>query len=208
LARIDPWRDAVVHLHHVDDRWAERIERIGPCMLRPRTDRFGILVRSILSQQISGKAAEAIERRLRDVVGFPYVPVRLLAAAEPNLRSAGLSAQKIAYLMSLSETVESGCLPLSRIGRFSDEAIIDRLTRVKGIGRWTAEMFLIFALNRPDVLPVGDLGIRAGIRAHFNLADVPTPRECVPLAEPWRPYRSVAMWYLWKDSDLRKPTKS
>src|SRR5439155_16543366 len=120
-------------------------------------------------------------------------PRRLIDLGETGLRSVGLSGVKARYVLNLAEAVADGRLPLRRIGTMDDETIIERLTTVKGIGRWTAEMFLIFALNRPDVLPIHDLGIRVGLRNHYGLADLPKPNDCVALAEPWRPYRTVAM---------------
>jgi DNA-3-methyladenine glycosylase II len=113
----------------------------------------------------------------------------------------GLSGVKARYVLNLAEAVAGGHLPLEALDDWDDDAIIARLTTVKGIGRWTAEMFLIFALNRPDILPVGDLGVRAALRDRHRLADLPKPGECPPLAEHWRPYRSIAIWYLWKKGD-------
>src|SRR5262249_23203526 len=147
------------------------IDRIGPCRLRPRRDRFGTLVNSIISQQISSKAAASIKARLRERSGGPHEPRRLLDLGEPGLRSVGLAGAKARYVLHLAEAVATDQVPLHRLGRLDDEEIIARLTAVKGIGRWTAEMFLIFALNRPDVLPVHDLGVRSGIRRHYGLPD-------------------------------------
>jgi DNA-3-methyladenine glycosylase II len=198
----DPWSDALAHLGAVDDVWHQRIQLVGPCLLRPRRDRFGSLVRSIVAQQISTKAAQSISQRLLDLLDGNYDPQRLLALSADDLRSVGLSGQKARYLQSLSQAVASGQVPLHQAGRWSDDAIIERLTAIPGIGRWTAEMFLVFALNRPDVLSVGDLGIRAGIQRHFGLAEPPRPDLCRELAAPWRPFRSVAMWYLWREKDI------
>ncbi len=195
----DPWAAAVAHLRAVDPKWAPVIDRVGPCALRPRRDRFGTLVRAIVGQQISSKAAASIDARLRALETTPlHDPARLLALGEPGLRSAGLSGVKARYVLNLADAVAEGRLPLANLGRLGDQAIVDRLTAIKGIGVWTAEMFLIFALNRPDVLPVGDLGIRSGLRDHHGLAELPPPARCVALAEPWRPFRTVAMWYLWR----------
>jgi DNA-3-methyladenine glycosylase II len=189
---------AVTHLINTDPRWTEVIDWVGPCRLRPSRDRFGTLVRAIIGQQISTKAAASIDARLRAIGGTPHDPARLLELGLETIRTAGLSGVKASYLLNLSEAVVDGRLPLRRIGAWDNEAIIERLTAIKGIGRWTAEMFLVFALNRPDVLSVGDLGVRVGLRNHHALTEVPTPRECEALAEPWRPYRTVAMWYLWR----------
>lgn len=203
-ATRDPWTDALAHLSASDARLADLIERVGPCLLRPRKDRFGVLVRAIVGQQISTRAAETIAGRLLEKTGAPYRHDAILALSDDELRGCGLSSQKVKYVRALSEHVRDGKVRLQRMHRMDDEEIIKALTQVPGIGRWTAEMFLIFSLNRPDVLPVSDLGIRAGLRDHHDLADLPAPRRCVELAEPWRPYRSVAMWYLWKSLALPK----
>ena len=126
---------------------------------------------------------------------------RWRAEGEAGLRGAGLSGVKARYVLNLAEAVADGRVPLGRIGALDDEAIVASLTSVRGIGRWTAEMFLIFALNRPDVLPLGDFGVRVGLRDHYGLPELPAPRQCIALAEPWRPYRTVAMWYLWRRLD-------
>lgn len=194
----DPWASAVAHLVTADPRWAEVIDRVGPCRLRPSRDRFGTLVRSIIGQQISAKAAASIDARLRAIGGTPHDPARLLDLGVETIRTAGLSGVKARYLVNLAEAVADGRLPLRRIGTWNNETIIERLTTVKGVGRWTAEMFLVFGLNRPDVFSVGDLGVRVGLRNHHALAEVPAPNQCEALAEPWRPYRTVAMWYLWR----------
>jgi DNA-3-methyladenine glycosylase II len=200
-ARHDPWSPAVALLRAASPTWGPVIDRIGPCTLRPRRDRFGTLVRAIIGQQISAKAAAAIDARLRALAGTPHQPKALLALGEEKIRGAGLSGVKARYVLNLAEAVDAGRIPLGRIGTFADAEIIARLTAVRGIGTWTAEMFLIFALNRPDVLPVGDFGVRVGLRDHHGWDRIPTPRECVTLAEPWRPFRTVAMWYLWKALD-------
>lgn len=205
--RRDRWAEAVTHLRGVDERWHPLIERVGPCRLKPTRDRFSILVRAIIGQQISTRAAATIDGRLRELAGDPHHPAGLLAAGEEGLRSCGLSGVKARYVLNLAEAVSSGRVPLGRIGRLDDEAIKTRLTSVKGIGPWTAEMFMVFSLNRPDILSVGDLGVRVGLRDFHGLSDVPTPSECVRLAEPWRPYRSVAMWYLWRSLDAPKAAK-
>jgi DNA-3-methyladenine glycosylase II len=199
------WSHAENHLRSLDVRWRVRLERVGPCQLRPMKDHFGTLIRSIVSQQISTQAAKTIESRLRLLTGGLHEPDRILALEELTLRGAGLSRAKASYVRNLAEAVASGRLVLKRTSRMTDADLIEHLTAVKGIGRWTAEMFLIFSLNRPDVLPVGDLGVRAGIRDHFELEAVPPPSECHRLTETWRPYRSIASWYLWRDKDRRQP---
>jgi DNA-3-methyladenine glycosylase II len=198
------WADAEAHLARVDPRWKPLLKRNGPCGLRPRRDHFGTLVRSIISQQISSRAAVSIEARVRALAGDPHTPEGLIAAGE-RLREAGVSPQKQSYLLDLAANVQAGSLPLKRIARLDDDAVIAALTRVRGIGRWTAEMFLIFSLNRPDVLPVDDLGIRAGLGRFHTLPEPPRPRDCHALAEPWRPWRTVAMWHLWRSGDAPAP---
>ncbi len=203
----DLWNDAVQHLRAADDRWHPLIESVGICTLKPRKDHFGTLVRAIIGQQISAKAASTIDARLRTLSGEPHEPRAILEAGEAALRSCGLSGVKARYVLNLAEAVVEKRVPLARLARLDDETIKNRLTSIKGIGPWTAEMFLIFSLNRPDVLPVGDLGVRAGLRDFHGLEGLPSPRECVELTETWRPYRSIAMWYLWRVIDAR-PTNS
>ncbi len=199
--RKDTWAEAVEHLRRLDPGWADRIDRIGPCLLAPRPDRFGTLVRAIIGQQISSKAAASIDGRLRVLAGEPHAPGALLELGEPGLRGVGLSGVKARYVLNLSQAVHDGTVPLDEMDIWDDEAIIARLISIKGVGVWTAEMFLIFALNRPDVLPVGDLGVRVALRDRYGLTELPKPHECRALAEPWRPFRSVAIWYLWKEFD-------
>ena len=198
----DRWAAAVRHLRRVDPHLRAVIDRIGPCRLEPHADRFGALVRSIVSQQISAKAARSINLRLIAIGGEPYRPHRLIELGETVLRGAGLSGSKARYVLNLAEAVASGTVPLDAIDDSWDDATITRsLTAIKGIGVWTAEMFLIFALNRPDVLPASDLGVRVALRDRHGLAQLPKPSECYPLAESWRPYRSIASWYIWKGTD-------
>jgi DNA-3-methyladenine glycosylase II len=202
----DPWEEAIEHLRRVDpEHFGPLIERVGPCLLRPRPDRFGTLVRAIVGQQISSRAAAAIAGRLQALAGDTYEPEALIALGEDALRSVGLSGVKARYLLNLSEAVASGAVPVDQLDGWDDEAIVESLTSVKGIGVWTAEMFLIFALNRPDVLPVGDLGVRVGIRDRHGLGELPKPQQCRVLAEPWRPFRTIASWYLWRSADQPRP---
>ena len=198
---VDPWAEGVDHLRRLDPKWDAIIAQVGPCRLEVRPDRFGTLVRAIIGQQISSKAATSIDRRLRDLAGEVHAPEPLLAIGETGLRSVGLSGVKARYVLNLAQAVRDGNVPLDEVHTWDDEAIITALTTIKGVGAWTAEMFLIFGLGRPDVLSTGDLGIRAGLRTFFGLEELPTPRQCRELAEPWRPYRSVAMWYLWRQID-------
>ncbi len=199
---VDRWAEAVRHLRRVDPRLRAVIQRIGPCLLTPRPDRFGTLVNSIVAQQISSKAAAAINQRLHALGGQPHRPERLIALGETELRSVGLSASKARYVLNLADAVATGSVPLDAFDdSWEDPAIVASLTSIKGIGVWTAEMFLIFSLNRPDVLPAHDLGVRAALRDHHGLAELPRPKECHALAERWRPFRTVASWYIWRNVD-------
>jgi len=185
------------------------IRRHGPCGLgaaRDRFDHFAMLVRAIVFQQLSTKAATTIHNRLVECLpgGVP-TPEALLAVTEAQLRAAGISRQKAGYLRDLGAKVGGGEVPLHAVDALSDDEVIEALTQVKGIGRWTAEMFLIFRLQRPDVLPLGDLGIVTAIQKAYGLRKKPTPDRMRKLGEAWRPYRSVASWYLWRSLDPPTP---
>lgn len=197
----DLWADAIAHLRAIDDKWASVIDQVGLCDLAARPDRFGTLVRAVIGQQISSKAATSIDRKLRELSGDPHLPEALIALGETGLRSVGLSGVKARYVLNLAEAVRSGDAPIHEYHDWEDEAVVANLTKIKGIGPWTAEMFLIFCLNRPDVLSVGDLGIRVSLKNLHQLEEMPGPKLCRELTEPLRPYRSVAMWYLWKVVD-------
>lgn len=199
LARRDPFLRGV-------------IQRNGPCTLRPHRGYYEILVRAIISQQLSGKAAETIINRFRAVYGpnrFPK-PQQILATADATLRATGMSNGKVSFVKDLATKVEDGTLKLNRLARMPDDEIIAMLTQVKGIGVWTAHMFLMFSLCRLDVLPVGDLGIRNAVQKHYGFRSTPTPVQMERLAERngWRPYRTIASWYLWRaleDESLKTP---
>ena len=180
------------------------IKRHGACGLgaaRDRYDHLAMLVRAIVFQQLSTKAATTIHNRLIDCMPAGLTPGALLAISDDRLRAAGVSRQKAAYLRDLCERVSTGALPLDAVDEMTDDEVIAALTQVKGIGRWTAEMFLMFRLQRPDVLPVGDLGIMNAIQKAYRLRKKPTPDRIRKIAEPWRPYRTVACWYLWRSLD-------
>lgn len=193
---------AVAHLRKVDRRLKWLIERAGPFTLKVDRDRYAMLVRSILSQQISTKAARAIRLKLEAAVGG-LTPTAINAAPETTLRSAGLSNQKVTYLRDLTQHVLDGRLELQRLHRLDDEAVIEQLIAVKGIGRWTAQMFLMFSLGRLDVFPHDDLGIRSSLRELYGLSDLPTKVQSLEIAAPWRPYSTIASWYVWRLSDLK-----
>jgi DNA-3-methyladenine glycosylase II len=165
----------------------------------PVLDPFPALVRTITSQQLSTKAAATIHRRVCELMpgGVP-VPEALAAIADEQLRGAGLSRQKVAYLRDLAAKAISGEFPLHDLSHLDDEQVIEAITKVKGLGRWSAEMFLMFRLRRPDVLPVDDLGIVTAIQRLYGLRKKPKPDRIRKIAEPWRPYRTVACWYLWR----------
>jgi len=185
------------------------IQRVGPCSYPLRRDRFGSLARSIVYQQISGAAAQTILRRL--VVALPDGNLTAAGLASFTLeqyRLAGVSKQKASYLKSLAERSLEGDLRLSQIGRLSDDQIIAELTEVKGIGVWTAQMFLMFSLGRPDVLPWDDLGVRQAIRKLYAFDEMPNRAESERIAAPWRPYASVASWYCWRSLDIVDPGTS
>jgi DNA-3-methyladenine glycosylase II len=183
---------------------AALIKRHGPCGLAAaqRADHFTALVRAIVFQQLSTKAASTIYGRLTALMpdGRPE-PTMLACVTDQQLRDAGISRQKAAYLRHLCQMIVAGSLDLEGIETLSDEAVIAALTQVKGIGRWSAEMFLMFRLHRPDVLPVGDLGIVNAIRKAYGLRKVPTADRIRRIGEAWKPYRSVACWYLWRSLD-------
>lgn len=185
-----------------DPRLAPLIKRVGPCRLPEARTRapFAALVRAILSQQLSGKAADTIHGRVVALVGGmeQLTPGGLLAADQDALRAAGVSRPKIAYLRDLAERVADTRLDLDSLEARPDEEVIEAITAVKGMGRWSAEMFLMFRLNRPDVFPVGDLGIVKGVQTLLEMKRRPKPSTMLRVAEVWRPYRSVAAWYLWR----------
>lgn len=187
------------HLSRRDPVMKRLIAGYGPCTLRFDSDHFAVLARAIVSQQISSKAARSITERLCKTLGRRGLTARAVVAAEIEaLRTAGLSASKVRYLKDLAEKTHSGQLRFGDYHDMGDEEVIADLIVVNGIGRWTAEMFLMFSLGRLDVLPVGDLGLRAGVQRQYGLAELPVKNELVELAEPWRPYRSIATWYMWR----------
>jgi DNA-3-methyladenine glycosylase II len=187
------------HLARRDPVLRQIIRTIGPCTLRPNANRFGVLAQSIISQQISTKAATAIRNRLIVSLGPKGITVAgVRGASDEVLRGAGLSAAKIRSLRDLADQIYQKTLPLAGLHAFPDAEIIEHLVPVRGIGIWTAQMFLIFSLGRLDVLPVADFGLRNGVQRLYGLSDLPGKAQLEELAEPWRPYRSVATWYFWR----------
>jgi DNA-3-methyladenine glycosylase II len=196
------WQPALRHLSGVDPILRQIITAVGPCTLKPRRDHYVMLCKSIYSQQISTTVATVLFGRFRE--RFPLkrpTPERALKllqnGSEAEIKGLGLSRQKKSYLIDLSKHFVSGAIPRN-LSRMSDEEIAEALTAVNGIGQWTAEMFLMFVLNRPDVLPIDDLGLQAGVMRAYKLPARPKPKALKEMGEPWRPYRTIASWYLWK----------
>jgi len=193
----------VRHLRQSDPILREVIRRAGPYALKLKRDRFQALVYSILAQQISGKAAAAMRKKLEDLAGPEgLTPRRISALSFEELRGAGLSRQKASYILDLAQRVHTGTLTLKRLARCSDDTVIESLIEVKGIGVWTAHMFLIFSLGRLDVLPHGDYGVRSAIQKLYGLEDLPDRETCHRIAERWRPYASIASWYCWRSLEF------
>jgi DNA-3-methyladenine glycosylase II len=194
---------AVAHLKVADPILAELIARTESPEVTLRPDPFNALIRSIMYQQLAGPAASAILRRFLAIWDDNYpTPEQLLAAPEDQLRAAGLSRQKLGYVRDLADKFANGNLHDLDWDALDDEEIIVRLTTVKGIGRWSAEMFLMFSLGRPDVLPVDDLGVRKGMQKVYALEELPKPAEMREIAERWRPYRSIGSWHMWRALEL------
>jgi 3-methyladenine DNA glycosylase/8-oxoguanine DNA glycosylase len=184
------------------------VERHGPMHLPPpprAAQRFEQLARSIAFQQLAGRAASTIWGRVRALVPAEFTPEEVLAVPPPDLLAAGLSRAKAASIIDLAEHVADGRVALARIGRSPDAEIIEHLTAVRGIGPWTAQMFLLFTLHRLDVWPTGDLGVRVGFGRAWGLPATPTPAELELLGEPYRPWRSVVAWYCWRAADTKTP---
>lgn len=182
------------------------IRRVGPCSMEHRGDPYRMLLRSVIYQQLAGAAARTIDGRLRAPWRGRYPrPELLLAAPDAQLRAAGLSRQKIAAVRAVAQAFAAGDVSNRRLRAMDDQSVVTAVTRIHGIGEWTAHMLLMFSLARPDVLPVGDYGIRKGAMQLYRLRELPKPRELEALAEPWRPYRSVASWYLWRVADTIAP---
>ena len=201
-------RAALAAFRTLDPVMAELVDRHGPPELGSRRTgkgRFEQLAEAICFQQLAGKAAETIWRGVHALVEGPFLPAAVLALPPEQLRAAGLSAAKTASILDLALKVEDGTVRLDRIGRLDDEAAVAHLTVVRGIGRWTAEMFCIFTLRRLDIWPVGDLGVRAGYAHAYGWAELPTPQALMAEGDRFRPYRTLAAWYCWR-SRGRQPS--
>jgi DNA-3-methyladenine glycosylase II len=180
---------------------ADVIARVGRCTLEPRAEwtHFDALVRSIVYQQLSGKAAATIHGRVLALIGDgDEAPQKIISTSHEALRAAGLSNQKASYVRNLAEHALDGSLPVKSLHELSDDEIIAALTQVKGIGRWSAQMFLMFRLGRPDVLPDLDLGIQKGIQKAYRMRKLPTPRQVLARGAKWAPYRTIGSWYMWR----------
>ena len=191
-------KEAIVHLREADPVMRAIIDQVGAYRIQFRDPDFETLVKSIVYQQLSGRVAGVIFGRVTDAAGGRLTPEGILKLRPVRMRTLGLSGQKTAYIRDLARHARDGRVAFEELARLPDEAVIERLTEVKGIGVWTAHMFLIFALRRPNVLPTGDLGIRNAIRKAYGLLELPKPAEMETLSQPWRPYRTVASWYLWR----------
>lgn len=205
-----PTDPALRHLCRADPAWLPVIRRVGPCGLTPDNGRspYEALARAVIYQQLHGRAAAAITARLLALYGkrerFPQ-PAALLATPVDTLRACGLSANKVATLQGIAEGKLGGVIPTrSQAARLDDEALIERLTTLRGVGRWTVEMLLMHTLNRPDVMPAGDFGVREGWRLLKGLPAQPASKALLAISDAWRPYRSTAAWYLWRVVDLSR----
>jgi len=193
---------ALTHLSRVDPILKSIITRVGSYGIEYREPTFQTLVRAIVYQQLSGKAAKTIYDRLAAATkAEPLTPEAILKLRPARMRTLGLSKQKIAYIRGLARMTRDGEVSFERCAALEDPAVIEHLTQVKGVGVWTVHMFLLFALRRHDVLATGDLGVRVAMKRAYELAELPSPAEMERIAESWRPYRSVAVWYLWRSLD-------
>jgi DNA-3-methyladenine glycosylase II len=196
-------RRAILHLKKNDATLRAIIERVGPYRMNFGEPTFHSLAESILYQQLNGKAAETIFKRFTDAAGNPLTPKGILALSDAQMRAVGLSRQKTAYLRDLSEKTHAGLLNFDTLASLPDQEVIAHLTQVKGVGVWTAHMFLMFTLRRPDILPVGDYGIQVAMKKHYRKRRLPKPKDMEKIAKAWAPYRSVACWYLWRSLDIK-----
>jgi DNA-3-methyladenine glycosylase II len=194
---------AIEHLQRADAVIGRIIQTVGPYRIEHREPNFETLVQSIVYQQLSGKVAQVIFGRLAAAAGDPVTAEAVLRLRPARMRKLGLSQQKTAYIRDLARLTRAGEVDFSALPSLDDGEVTERLTRVKGIGIWTAQMFLIFALRRPDVLPAGDLGIRAAVRKAYGLEELPPPAEVERRGACWRPYATVASWYLWRSLESK-----
>ena len=196
-------RKAVNHLKKSDPVLAAIIEQVGPCKMQFGEPTFHSLAESILYQQLNGKAAMTIFNRFTAAAGDPLTPKGILRLSDAEMRAVGLSKQKTSYLRDLALKTRDGLMEFERLPELPEDEVIAHLTQVKGIGVWTAHMFLMFTLRRPDILPTGDYGIQAAIKKHYKKRKWPKPDVIQKIAKPWMPYRSIACWYLWRSLDIK-----
>lgn len=196
-------RKAILHLKKSDPILRAIIERVGPYKIEYGEPTFHSLAESILYQQLNGKAAVVIFNRFIEQTGDPVTPEGILKLSDAQMRAVGLSKQKTAYLRDLAQKTKDGLLNFEQLGEMSNEEVIEHLTQVKGIGVWTAHMFLMFTLRRPDILPTGDYGIQAAMKKYYRKRKWPKPKDMEKIAKTWAPYRSVACWYLWRSLDIK-----
>jgi DNA-3-methyladenine glycosylase II len=196
-------RKAVNHLKKSDPILCAIIERVGPCRMEFGEPQFASVAESIVYQQLNGKAAATIFERFASLAGDPLTPEGILNLSDAQLRGVGLSKQKSAYLKDLAAKTAAGALDFARLPGLSDDEVIEHLTQVKGIGVWTAHMFLMFSLQRPNVLPTGDYGVQVAIKKHYKKRKLPKPKDMERIARAWEPYRSVACWYMWRSLDIK-----
>lgn len=194
---------ALAHLRSADPVLAAIIHRVGPYAMQYHEPRFRSLVRSIVFQQLHGRAARTIFDRLVEKAGGEITPDSILKLRADQMRAVGLSKQKLTYIRDLARKTRDGVVEFERFPQMKDEEIIAELTKVKGIGTWTAHMFLMFALRRPNILPTGDYGVRAAMRKAYGMKVMPKPRTMERLAKSWHPYCSFASWYMWRSLDVQ-----
>jgi len=196
-------RKAINHLKKCDPVLRAIIERVGPFRMEYGEPQFSSLAEAIVYQQLNGKAAETIFKRFAALAGDPVTPEGILKLSEEQLRGVGLSKQKSAYLRDLAQKTAEGILDFSKLPELPDEEVIEHLTQVKGIGLWTAHMFLIFSLRRLNVLPTGDYGVQMALKRHYRKRKLPKPKDMEKIARAWEPYRSMACWYMWRSLDIK-----
>ena len=196
-------RAAVRHLKQSDPILSAIVDRVGPCRMEFGPPEFHSLAEAIIYQQLNGKAALTIFKRFADLAGKPLTPEGILKLTDAQMHSVGLSKQKSAYLKDMAQRASRGELDFTRLADMPDDAVIEHLTQVKGVGVWTAHMFLMFTLRRPNVLPTGDFGIRVAMKKHYRKRKLPNPAQMEKVAKSWAPYRSIACWYLWQSIDVK-----
>ena len=196
-------RKALHHLKKCDPVLRAIIEAVGSYRMQYSLAEFSSLAEAIVYQQLNGIAAATIWKRFVALAGQPLTPEGILKLTDEQLRSVGLSRQKSSYLKDLAAKTASGLLDFSKLPELSDEEVIKHLTQVKGIGVWTAHMFLIFSLRRPNVLPTGDYGVQMAFKKHYKKRKLPKPKDMEKIARAWEPYRSVACWYMWRSLDIK-----